>query len=372
MSLSYPCLNASILDLIPPHANWRPARDFLFSAGRKETEHLSLGNESSAIYHDRNSTKTAESNLKPVKLRKNPSFLATVAGLILSLLLSWEPASVCFSQEIVRRAYLKEAERLVEAKQFDKANYLLETARQDCDAQKGNAGHEECRLEILRGFKNLYLKSDNLKKAQETIETLMPLQKASKRYNNPANASELAEDLGYILHKQGESAKAEALYRFALKIRQEEISDITPREVSVLEALALLAEGRGQTIQGAALRKQAADIRSSETLCKSFQVRNPGEPLKSFIEDMQKKIRSIWEPPKDRYERRAIVRYRILSDGTISDIKLHQTSGVPNYDQIAMQAVEKASPLSALPAPCWHYIDSEMIFDYEIYKKRKK
>ncbi|HEY9686611.1 MAG TPA: TonB family protein [Coleofasciculaceae cyanobacterium] len=304
--------------------------------------------------------------------RKSAHFPVAVPALILALILSWGLASAGFSQEIIQKAYLKEADRLTEAKQFDKANYLLETARQDCDAQKGSAGHEECRLEILRGFKNLYLKSDNLKKAQETIEVLMPLQKASKRYNNPANASELAEDLGYVLHKQGEPAKAEALYRFALKIRQEEISDITPREVSVLEALALLAEGRGQTIQGTALRKQAADIRSSETLCKSFQVRNPGEPLKSFIEDMQKKIRSVWYPPEDRYERRAIVRYRILSDGTISDIKLHQPSGVPNYDQIAMQAVEKASPLSALPAPCWHYIDSEMIFDYEIYKKRKK
>jgi TonB family protein len=307
-----------------------------------------------------------------VNVFKNPSFPAIVPGLILSMLLSWGLSSACFSQEIVRRAYLKEAERLIEARQFDKANYLLETTRQDCDAQNGSAGYEECRLEILRGFKNLYLKSDNFKKAQETIEALMPLQKASKRYNNPENASVLAEDLGYVLHKQGESAKAEALYRFALKIRQEEISAITPRELAVLEALALLAESRAQTIQGAALRKQAADIRSSETLCKSFQVRNPGEPLKSFIEDMQKKIRSAWEPPKDRYERRAIVRYRILSDGTISGIKLYQSSGVPNYDQIAMQAVEKASPLSALPAPCWHYIDSEMIFDYEIYKKRKK
>jgi TonB family protein len=308
---------------------------------------------------------------EPVNIRKNHPFRAIVPGLILSLLLSWGLASVGFSQEIVQRAYLKEAERLVAARQFDKADYLLETARQDCDEQKGSAKYEDCRLEVLRGFKHLYLKSDNFKKAQEAIEALIPLQKASRRYNNPQSASELAEELGYVLHKQGEPEKAEALYRFALKIRQEEIADITPREASILEALALLAEGGGKPTQGTALRKQAADIRSNEPLCESLKTIYPGEPLKNFIETMQKKIRKAWIPPEDRYERQAIIRYRILSDGTISGIQVKQSSGVPDYDQIAMQAVEKASPLSALPGPCWHYLDSEMTFDYKIYKKRK-
>ena len=59
-------------------------------------------------------------------------------------------------------------------------------------------------------------------------------------------------------------------------------------------------------------------------------------------------IRARWtRPPIDGVE--AIVRFRIASDGTVSELQLIESSGVTRFDNAGLRAIELASPVPPLP-----------------------
>ena len=59
-------------------------------------------------------------------------------------------------------------------------------------------------------------------------------------------------------------------------------------------------------------------------------------------------IRSRWtRPPIDGVE--ALVRFRIASDGAVSELELIESSGVTRFDNAGLRAIELASPVPPLP-----------------------
>ncbi len=59
-------------------------------------------------------------------------------------------------------------------------------------------------------------------------------------------------------------------------------------------------------------------------------------------------IRARWtRPPIDDVE--ALVRFRIASDGTVSELELIESSGVSRFDNAGLRAIELASPVPPLP-----------------------
>ncbi len=59
-------------------------------------------------------------------------------------------------------------------------------------------------------------------------------------------------------------------------------------------------------------------------------------------------IKARWtRPPIDGVE--ALVRFRIASDGTVSELELIKSSGVPRFDNAGLRAIELASPVPPLP-----------------------
>lgn len=60
-------------------------------------------------------------------------------------------------------------------------------------------------------------------------------------------------------------------------------------------------------------------------------------------------IRRAWRRP--RLERRMdlAITFRIARDGTVSDIALARTSGIPSYDRAGLRGLQDASPLPPLP-----------------------
>lgn len=57
-------------------------------------------------------------------------------------------------------------------------------------------------------------------------------------------------------------------------------------------------------------------------------------------------IESKWKPPADSRNRHALVSVIVALDGSAVDVKLVESSGSPNADSAAMEAVRKASPFS--------------------------
>ncbi len=59
-------------------------------------------------------------------------------------------------------------------------------------------------------------------------------------------------------------------------------------------------------------------------------------------------IKARWtRPPIDDVE--ALVRFRIASDGTVSELELIESSGVSRFDNAGLRAIELASPVPPLP-----------------------
>ncbi len=62
------------------------------------------------------------------------------------------------------------------------------------------------------------------------------------------------------------------------------------------------------------------------------------------------KIAKHWKPPQEKKWGDLIVRFKIDSDGTASEIETSHSSGFPKIDRLAMRSVREAAPYAALPS----------------------
>src|SRR5262249_3664704 len=64
----------------------------------------------------------------------------------------------------------------------------------------------------------------------------------------------------------------------------------------------------------------------------------------AYMADLQRRIRKHWFPPHAPTSRVAIVVFSVSSDGTLSNVRLSQSTGEKRSDDAALQAVQEASP----------------------------
>lgn len=73
-----------------------------------------------------------------------------------------------------------------------------------------------------------------------------------------------------------------------------------------------------------------------------------------YVQAVRNRISSNWLmatiSPNITSARRVYVEFEILRDGTIADVKLTQSSGVPEVDRSALRAVYASNPLNPLPS----------------------
>ena len=68
-----------------------------------------------------------------------------------------------------------------------------------------------------------------------------------------------------------------------------------------------------------------------------------------YVERMLALIESRWYKPAVPTGTRARVRFVILKDGRLEDIRLEESSGMPSFDRAALRAIYAANPLPPLP-----------------------
>jgi len=68
-----------------------------------------------------------------------------------------------------------------------------------------------------------------------------------------------------------------------------------------------------------------------------------------YVERMLALIESRWYKPAVSAGTRARVRFVILKDGRLEDIRLEESSGMPSFDRAALRAIYAANPLPPLP-----------------------
>lgn len=87
-----------------------------------------------------------------------------------------------------------------------------------------------------------------------------------------------------------------------------------------------------------------------------------------YMADLQKRIKNNWHPPKSNQSRRVKVHFEVHSDGVVSNIRIQQSSGVPEVDETLITAVKNASPFSPFPAGSPDDMNLEFTGDYNLIK----
>lgn len=72
-------------------------------------------------------------------------------------------------------------------------------------------------------------------------------------------------------------------------------------------------------------------------------------PYTLYIQGMHRRIGSNWFRPQSGSGAPAVVYFRILRDGTVTDARIETSSGNSTFDRAALSAVRSSSPLTPLP-----------------------
>ena len=91
--------------------------------------------------------------------------------------------------------------------------------------------------------------------------------------------------------------------------------------------------------------------------------------LPAYVADVENSIKKHWHPPKVHASKNVVVSFDINTSGTISQLKIKQSSGIDEADRAALQAVQAAAPFPALPSGAPTSVSIEYSFDYNVHEK---
>ena len=86
-----------------------------------------------------------------------------------------------------------------------------------------------------------------------------------------------------------------------------------------------------------------------------------------YLQEMQRRIKKAWFPPKGNESKRITVKFKIKRSGDVRSIRLVESSGLSIADNAAIAAVEQAAPFPPLPAGADDEIVIKFTFDYNVF-----
>lgn len=87
-----------------------------------------------------------------------------------------------------------------------------------------------------------------------------------------------------------------------------------------------------------------------------------------YMRDLQKRIKMNWDPPKGNESKRVVLLFKIAKDGRLLSCSVFKSSGLPNADKAAINAVQATAPFRPLPAEFkGQQIDIQFTFDYNVF-----
>jgi protein TonB len=97
----------------------------------------------------------------------------------------------------------------------------------------------------------------------------------------------------------------------------------------------------------------------------SFQNADFGSRFANYVRLVNQTVSRNWYKPDVSAPRRAYIQFDIMRDGTPTNVRIEQSSGVPSLDQLAMRAVQR-SEFPALPGEySGSKVSVEFWFDYQ-------
>ena len=92
-----------------------------------------------------------------------------------------------------------------------------------------------------------------------------------------------------------------------------------------------------------------------------------------YMREVQWKIKKNWEPPKGTEPQSAVALFKIHKDGNVSNIQIIKSSGIKEYDDKAITAIQLTAPFRPLPQEyTQNSVDIQFTFDYKVHTLDKK
>lgn len=91
-----------------------------------------------------------------------------------------------------------------------------------------------------------------------------------------------------------------------------------------------------------------------------------------YLNELQRRIRRAWTPPKMPNSRSSIIVFTIAESGELLSARLQRSSGDHAMDDAAMQAIKNSAPFRHLPANSPDSVDVQFTFDYNVFSGRSQ
>ncbi len=92
----------------------------------------------------------------------------------------------------------------------------------------------------------------------------------------------------------------------------------------------------------------------------------------AYMEEMKKKIKSNWNPPKEDESRHVVLLYKIAKDGNLLGYRVLESSGSSEMNSAAIDALKASAPFKPLPDGFkGQSIDVSFTFDYNVFNASK-
>lgn len=86
-----------------------------------------------------------------------------------------------------------------------------------------------------------------------------------------------------------------------------------------------------------------------------------------YMNDLQRRIKRSWRPPRGNESKRVIVVFKIGKNGELSNLQIKKGSGFQPSDSAALLAIQNAAPFARLPEGAPSSVDIEFTFDYNVF-----
>ena len=87
-----------------------------------------------------------------------------------------------------------------------------------------------------------------------------------------------------------------------------------------------------------------------------------------YMRELQRRIKMNWDPPKGNESKRVVLLFKIAKDGRLLSCTVSKSSGLPEADKAAINAVHLTAPFKPLPANFQgQSVDIQFTFDYNVF-----
>jgi len=89
--------------------------------------------------------------------------------------------------------------------------------------------------------------------------------------------------------------------------------------------------------------------------------------IASYMQDVGKKIKQNWNPPKENSSKHVTVKFTVGKNGELKSLTITKSSGVKSVDEAALEAVKASTPFEPLPKNYkGESISTDFTFDYNV------